>query len=76
MYLIINNSLSESTFVMLPKEADRYTLSAKFLRNDVMLLNGNELRLSPQGELPTFSPARQQSGMIELKSGTCTFLVL
>lgn len=75
-YLIINNFLSKSTFVTIPKEADRYTLSAESPRADIMRLNGNELRLSSDNEPPVFPSARQRAGMVELGPGTCTFLVL
>lgn len=38
-YLIINNSLTDTTTVELPRDAQRYTLSAPTLRSPVMYLN-------------------------------------
>lgn len=47
VYLIINNSLTESTTVELPKDADRYTLAGENgnVRATVMTLNGKPLVL-------------------------------
>ena len=47
VYLIINNSLTESTTVELPKDADRYTLAGENgnVRAAVMTLNGKPLVL-------------------------------
>ena len=47
VYLIINNSLTESTTVELPKDADRYTLASENgnVRATVMTLNGKPLVL-------------------------------
>ena len=36
VYLVINNSLTRTTTVELPKKADRYTLSAEHIRSTVM----------------------------------------
>ena len=51
-YLIINNS-QESTTVELPKEASVYVLEGKTgLRSRVMTLNGRDLVLGENDELP------------------------
>ena len=76
VYLIINNS-AEATTVELPKEAVRYTLSGNGrLRSRTMLLNGNELKLGENDELPALDGVQQAAGAVELPPQTCTFLVL
>lgn len=77
-YLIINNSVTESTTVELPKEAQRYTLAGQDgnIRSAVMTLNGKPLVLGAQNTLPEMNPETQAAGTIELAPGTCTFLLL
>ncbi|MDD6144557.1 MAG: beta-glucuronidase [bacterium] len=75
-YLIINNSLTDSTTVELPREAVRYTLAGRDgLRSTVMTLNGRELVLGENDELPDLS-GEAVSGKVELAPGTCTFIVV
>ena len=78
VYLIINNSLTDSTFVELPKAAKRYTLAGENgnMRSTVMTLNGNPLVLGENNTLPSLEPVDQEAGMVELAPGTCTFLVV
>ena len=76
VYLIINNS-EEATTVELPGDAVRYTLSGNGkLRSRTMLLNGRELKLGENDELPALEGVHQSAGTIELAPQTCTFLVL
>lgn len=74
-YLVINNSLTEATSVELPKEAEVYVLSADTIRASVMKLNGKELVLGENDELPELKPI-QKSGTVVLAPGTCTFFVM
>ena len=78
VYLIINNSLTESTTVELPKDADRYTLAGENgnVRATVMTLNGKPLVLGENNTLPELTPETQATGTVELAPGTCTFLIL
>lgn len=75
-YLIINNSLTETTTVEILKQADRYTLSAETLRSDTIQLNGKVLGISGVAELPELVPIIQSAGAVELAPCTCTFLVM
>ena len=76
VYLIINNS-KEATLVDLPKSAIRYTLTGNGrLRSRTMLLNGRELTLERNDELPDLSGAYEAAGTVKLAPGSCTFLVL
>ena len=77
VYLIINNSLTDTTTVDLPADAQRYTLSGDGkLRSRKMQLNGTPLTLEENDELPELTPVIQPAGTAELAPGTCTFFVL
>ncbi len=78
VYLIINNSLTESTKVELPKDAQRYTLAGEKgnVRATVMTLNDKPLVLGENNVLPEMTPVAQGAGTLELAPGTCTFLVV
>ncbi len=78
VYLIINNSKTETTTVEIPKEADRYTLEGEGgnLRAAVMTLNGMPLVLGENNALPEMLPGAQPAGEGARAPGTCTFLVL
>lgn len=78
VYLVINNSLTETTTVELPKDAWRYTLAGENgnIRASVMTLNGNPLVLGENHALPELKPVAQAAGTVELAPATCTFFVL
>lgn len=77
VYLIINNSLTDTTSVELPYDAEIYSLSGNGdIRNRVMYLNGTPLAISESNELPELKGKHQKSGTIELAPETCTFIVM
>ncbi len=78
VYLIINNSFTDTTTVELPKDAERYTLCGQDgnMRSTVMTLNGQPLTLQEGNILPEMKPAVQAAGTVELAPGTCTFFVI
>ncbi len=75
-YLVINNSHTESTTINLPKEAEVYELHADHIRSQVMKLNGRELVLGENDELPDLSPVKVNAGAFELKPERIAFIVL
>ena len=76
VYLVINNSKTDATTVELPKAAVKYTLAGKDgIRSTVMTLNGRDLVLGENDELPCLC-GEEVSGTIELAPETCTFFVL
>lgn len=76
-YLVINNSLSETTIVELPKYAEIYSLSGgKNIRSSVLYLNGKELSCSSISKMTDFVPQKHMAGKLELAPATCTFIVL
>ena len=77
MYLVINNSKTDATSVELPAAAVKYTLAGKDgLRSRVMTLNGRDLVLGENDELPCLCGEEVAAGTVELAPGTCTFFVL
>ena len=77
-YLIINNSLTDTTMVTLPKAAEVYALAGKGgdMRAPVMTLNGKELVLGKENALPDLSPAAVPAGILEIAPGGCTFIIM
>lgn len=78
VYLVINNSLTETTTVELPKDAERYTLAGENgnVRATVMTLNDKPLILGENHSLPELAPVTQKAGNVELAPATCTFFVM
>lgn len=76
VYLVINNSLTDTTAVELPGSAVRYTLAGRDgMCSRGMTLNGRELVLGQGNGLPDLS-GEAVSGRVELAPGTRTFIVL
>ena len=77
-YLIINNSETETTTVDVPNDGLIWVLNGKdgFKRATVMTLNGKDLVLGENWELPDLSGAPVAAGKVELAPMTCTFLVV
>lgn len=78
VYLVINNSLTETTKVELPKDAERYTLAGENgnMRATVMTLNGKPLVLGENNELPELNPVKEAAGTVEVAPGNCVFFVM
>ena len=75
-YLVINNSWTETTTVELPGEAEVYALTGNGgMRTRTMLLNGRELVLGENDELPEMT-AVKATGKVEVAPGGCTFIVI
>ncbi len=76
VYLVINNA-HEATRVELPKQAQVYALTGNGgLRSRTMLLNGRELLLGENDELPCLCGETVEAGAVEVAPGGCTFFVL
>ena len=75
-YLVINNSMTETTTVELPGEATVYALTGtNGMRSRTISLNGKELLLSENDELPDLSGVLA-TGKVDIAPGGCTFIVL
>lgn len=76
VYLVINNSLTNVTTVELPKDAEIYALAGRDgLRSSVMTLNGRDLVLGENDELPDLSGETVSAGTLTIASGACAFIV-
>lgn len=78
VYLVINNSETEATTVELPKSAEVYALAGKDgnKRATIMTLNGKDLVLGENNELPALDPVVVEAGKVEVAPLGCTFFVL
>ena len=77
VYLVVNNSWTETTTVRLPKEAEVYALTGKTgIRSRIMCLNGRDLVLGENDALPCLCGEKVQAGDIQIAPGGCTFIVL
>jgi len=75
-FLMINNSLTETMDIELPAEADVYVLSAETIRSSVMQLNGQDLVLDSNSELPEMKPMKLAQGSTTLAPGNCMFALV
>ena len=76
VYLIINNSWTDTTTVELPGQAELYALTGKTgMRSRTMCLNGKELLLGEGDELPALV-GQTVTGKVELAPGACAFIVV
>ena len=75
VYLIINNSETETTTVELSKTAEVYKLHADKLRTTTMRLNGEELVLDENQELPDLAPVVMER-RLALEPATLAFVVI
>ena len=77
VYLVINNSWTESTTVELPHKAKVYALTNKDgnMRSRTMLFNGKELVLGEDDALPVMEGVEAE-GTVTVAPGGCTFIVL
>ena len=76
VYMIVNNSPSESALVELPCKSTVYALTADYLRSPKILLNGKPLELTGTAQLPPLEGKMQEAGTISLVPASVTFLVL
>ena len=76
VYLVINNSWTETTTVELPKAAEVYALTGKTgMRSRTMCLNGQELLLGENDELPALTGVAVEN-TLDIAPGSCVFIVL
>lgn len=77
VYLVINNSLTETTTVELPQEAELYSLSGNGdIRSTVMYLNGKPLGVEGVSQISEMNPERHSAGILKLAPATCSFIVI
>lgn len=77
VYLVINNSTTETTSVEIPNEAEVYMLSAETPRASVMLCNGKPLVPDANDNIPedALQPVKA-IGTVEVAPLNCAFIVI
>lgn len=76
VYILINNSTTESTKVELPVDGEVYMLSAKELRSLDIMVNGTVVKVDEECNIPDIKSKAVQKGTLELPPATVTYLVV
>ncbi len=74
--LVINASTNASQSLDIPSASQRYTLTAAHLQDNHVQLNGVELQLGPNDELPELKGVSAHSGPLPFAPASITFLAL
>ena len=74
--LAINNNRTAPSTIAIPTGGDRYTLAAGNLESMRVQLNGTELALTTNDELPTFTGVAMLPGNVTLAPATISFFTL
>ena len=74
--LVINNSRTNARSLDIPLPAERYTLTAPKLEAKEVELNGRELKLQPNDELPKLEGKRIKAGHINFAPTSISFLAI
>jgi heparanase len=74
--LAINADRTASQELTVPGKSERYTLTAKGLMENKVELNGKELDVSADGDLPPLKGKTESGGRISFAPASITFLSL
>jgi heparanase 1 len=74
--LVMNIDATAEHSISVPLAGERYTLSASELTSRTVLLNGTELKLTPEGDLPSIQGQPAPKGTLHLAPLTISFLTL
>jgi hypothetical protein len=74
--LVINAERTDSQELDLPTVSERYTLTAKDLMDNKVELNGSELKLTTNGDLPPLTAKPQSAGHVTFSPASITFLAI
>jgi heparanase len=72
--LAINADRTDFQELTLPTKSERYTLTAKNLMDNKVELNGSELQVTADGDLPQIVGKSQSSGNVKFAPVSITFL--
>jgi heparanase len=72
--LAINADRNSTQVLEVPAKSKRYTLTAKDLMDRKAELNGVELKVSSEGDLPSLEGEPQAAGAVRLAPASITFL--
>lgn len=74
--LVINADRQQVHEIILPSDAERYTLTAKQLQDTSIELNGKTLQLNRDGDVPQFLGQPTRAGQISFAPTSITFLAI
>jgi hypothetical protein len=74
--LAINADRNAARTINLPAKATRYSLSSSDLMSPTVMLNGVEMQLTPNGDLPSLEGTPQPAGSLSLSAASITFLAV
>ena len=74
--LALNTDSAHAQQITLPRDAERYTLTAPELTSDTVLLNGVELKAASDGSVEPLKGAHASAGVLELEPASVTFFVI
>ena len=74
--LAINTDASAAHMLDIPLNANRYTLTAKDVMDNKVDLNGSELRLTADGDVPAMAGSLTTSGQQNLPPVSITFFAI
>jgi len=76
MTLLVINTDKTSAFVAIPSHADQYTLTSTELQGKTVQLNGQELKLDGNDELPALKGNPIKSGNVTLPATSISFFAI
>jgi hypothetical protein len=74
--LAVNADQQHTYQLTVPKDSERYTLTAEHLEDKTVLLNGKALALRNNGDLPQLSGERVHAGKLAVAPRSITFLAI
>jgi heparanase len=74
--VIVNTDHAASRELIIPAASERFTLSARGLLDTTVELNGAQLELGANGELPSFTGVRTPPGRVSVAPASITFLAI
>jgi heparanase 1 len=74
--LAINADRDHARNLSLPTDSTRYSLTANDLLSSTVLLNGAELKVTADGDLPVLEGAPQHAGDVSLPAASITFFAI
>jgi hypothetical protein len=74
--LALNTDTAHEQQITLPRDAERYTLTAPDLTGDKVLLNGGELKAASDGSVAPLQGAHAGAGTLKLEPASVTFFVI
>ncbi len=72
--LLVINTSKKARPIHIPADAEQYTLTSKEIEGTSVMLNGTELKLTPDNALPAINGKAIKSGKVELPATSISFI--